>query len=213
MLIKRKNKTLGQSMVEFALMLPVLMLIIMGLFEFGRMFQVWMTLQYSAEAAARFASTGQQWVDPAVDRWDSARLAAVKAAAQDNATTLDIEPSAGVFEPGYFQVFVYASDPPIPTPGVPTPILNQYPGGPNARVIVDVVYNDPLITPLFTLFGQYVTLKGHSEMIVERFRFPGYGTPAGTLPPTILPTPTSTNTPTPTKTPVPTDTPVPTPYP
>jgi hypothetical protein len=209
MLIKRTKYPLGQTLVEFALILPTLMLIIMGLFEFGRMFQVWLTLQYSAQAAARYATTGQQGADPTVNRWDSARLLAIQTEAQNNAATLYINPTAGVFEPGYFQVYVYASDQPIPTPGQPTPPYGQYPGGPNARVIVDIVYNDPLITPLFTLLGKYVKLTAHSQMIVERFRFPGYGTPPGKLPPTIPPTPTPTNTPLPTDTPVPTDTPNP----
>lgn len=202
MWIKNRKHPLGQTLVEFALILPTLMIIIMALFEFGRMFQVWLTLQYSAQAAARYATTGQQWVDPGMDPWDSARLAAVKAEAQNNAATLAINPSAGQFEPGYFHVYVYASDSPV--------VGHEYPGGPNARVVVDVVFNHPLITPLFTMIGPYITLKAHSQMIVERFRFPGYGTPAGTLPPTIPPTPTPTNTPTPTQTPTPTP---PTPYP
>jgi hypothetical protein len=205
MLIKRNKHPIGQSVVEFALILPALMLMIMGLFEFGRMFQVWLTLQYSAQAAARYATTGQQGVDPAMDQWDSVRLAAVKTEAQNNAVTLGIQPGAGQFDPGYFHVYVYASDPPMPG--------YEYPGGPRERVIVDIVFNHPLITPLGTMISKYVTLKAHSEMIVERFRFPGYGTPAGTLPPTIPPTPTPTNTPTPTLTPTPTATPTPTPTP
>ncbi len=204
MLIKRNKKTLAQSMVEFALILPVLMLIIMGIFEFGRMFQVWLTLQYSAQAAARFATTGQLGVDPTVDQWDSIRLAGVKSAAQNSAVTLGIVPSAGEFDPGYFRVYVYASDTPV--------VGREYPGGPRARVIVDVIFNHPLITPLGTMLSRYITLRAHSEMIVERFRFPGFGTPAGTLPPTIPPTPTPTITPTPTNTPVPSETPV-LPYP
>jgi Flp pilus assembly protein TadG len=190
---KHSKRTFGQSLVEFALILPALMLVIMGLFEFGRMFQVWLTLQYCAQSAARYASTGQQGVAPTVDPLDSIRLAAVKAEATKNATTLAIQPTAGVSDPGYFHVYVYASD--SPTAG------QEYPGGPNARVIVDVVFNHPLITPLGTWLARFVTLKAHSEMIVERFRFPGYGTPPGKLPPTIPPTPTPTNTPIPSVTP------------
>jgi len=188
-------------MVEFALVMMVLMAIIMGLFEFGRVFQVWLTIQYAAQDAARYATTGQQWVDPITDPWDSARLAAIKAEARNSATTLYIDDSAGVFDPGYFLVTVFASDP--PSQG------SEYPGGPNARVVVDIIYNNEIITPLSTILGQYIPLKAHAEMIVERFRFPGYGTPAGVLPPTIPPTPTPTNTPTPT--PTPTFTPTPTP--
>ncbi len=195
MLIKRTNHSLGQTLVEFALILPALMLILMGLFEFGRMFQVWLTVQYSAQAAARYATTGQQYANPIVDPWDTARLTAVKAEALKNAVTLGIQPAAGPSDPGYWHVTVYASDPPVP--GV------EYPGGPNQRVSVDVIFNHPLITPLLTMFSQYVTLKAHSELINERFRFPGYGTPPGRLPPTIVPTPTPTVTPTPTPTPHP----------
>jgi hypothetical protein len=49
----------GQSLVEFALMLPFLLLLIFMIIEFGRMFQTWVTLQNSARAAARYTSTGQ----------------------------------------------------------------------------------------------------------------------------------------------------------
>jgi len=187
MKIKRSKHPLGQTLVEFALILPTLIIIIMGIFEFGRMLQVWITMQYSAQAAARYASTGQTSV--AGDQWDSARLAAVKAEALKNAVTLNIQPSARPSDPGYFHVYVYSSDPPVQGA--------EYPGGPNARVVVDVIFNHPLITPILNLIAPYLTLKAHSEMINERFRHPGYGTPVGLLPPTVYPTPTPTSTPTP----------------
>jgi Flp pilus assembly protein TadG len=194
MLIKRVKHSYGQTLVEFSLILPALILIVMGLFEFGRMLQVWLTIEYCAQAAARYASTGQQSV--AGDPWDSARLAAVKAVALNKAVTLNIQSSAGPSDPGYFRVYVYASDPPV--------LGSEYPGGPNARVAVDVVFNHPLITPLVNLLAPFITLNAHAETINERFRHPGYGTPAGRIPPTIFPTPTpiktATNGPTPTAT-------------
>lgn len=49
----------GQTLVEFALTLPILLLLIFGIIEFGRIFQAWVSLQNSARAAARYASTGQ----------------------------------------------------------------------------------------------------------------------------------------------------------
>jgi Flp pilus assembly protein TadG len=215
MLIKRGKNPFGQTMVEFALILPTLILVIMGLLEFGRILQVWITLKYSAEAAARYASTGQNWVDPSVDPWDSARLAAIKAEALSNAVTLSIDNSAGPSSPGYFHVYVYASDPPVQG--------SEYPGGPNARVVVDIVYNHPLITPLVNMLSRYITLTAHTEIINERYRHPGYGTPVGVLPPTIVPTvgsptatftltstATRTNTPTATATFTPTATATPT---
>lgn len=49
----------GQTLAEFALTLPILLLLIFGIIEFGRIFQAWVTLQNSARAAARYATTGQ----------------------------------------------------------------------------------------------------------------------------------------------------------
>ncbi|MFZ2096254.1 MAG: TadE/TadG family type IV pilus assembly protein [Anaerolineales bacterium] len=192
MLIKHGKPTLGQALVEFGLVLTTLLLIIFGIFEFGRMFQAWLTVQNCAQAAARYATTGQLSVDPGVDQWDSARLAAIKELALNKAASLSIDPGAGPSAPGYFHVFVYASDPPIRG--------TEYPGGPNARVAVDVVFNHPLITPLVKMLAPYIRMTAHVEMINERFRHPGYGTPPGLVPPTIFPTPPATKTSTPTAT-------------
>ncbi|MBZ0297890.1 MAG: pilus assembly protein [Anaerolineae bacterium] len=52
----RKRK--GQTLAEFAITLPILLILVFGVFEFGRIFQAWVTLQNSARTAARYASTG-----------------------------------------------------------------------------------------------------------------------------------------------------------
>jgi hypothetical protein len=49
----------GQTLVEFALTLPILLLLLFGVIEFGRIFQAWVTLQNAARAAARYAVTGR----------------------------------------------------------------------------------------------------------------------------------------------------------
>ncbi|MDZ4763456.1 MAG: TadE/TadG family type IV pilus assembly protein [Chloroflexota bacterium] len=53
------EKRKGQTLAEFALTLPILLLLIFGIIEFGRIFQAWVTLQNAARAAARYATTGQ----------------------------------------------------------------------------------------------------------------------------------------------------------
>lgn len=53
---RRKRK--GQTLAEFAITLPILLLLTFGVIEFGRAFQAWVTLQNSAREAARYASTG-----------------------------------------------------------------------------------------------------------------------------------------------------------
>lgn len=54
-LFKREN---GQAMVELALILPVLLLILMGIIEFGFMFNSYLTLNNVSREAARYASLG-----------------------------------------------------------------------------------------------------------------------------------------------------------
>ena len=49
----------GQSLAEFALTLPIVLLLMFGIIEFARIFQAWVTLQNAARTAARYAVTGQ----------------------------------------------------------------------------------------------------------------------------------------------------------
>jgi Flp pilus assembly protein TadG len=44
MLIKSGKAMRGQSLVEFALIIPTLILIIIGIFEFSSMFLAWLTV-------------------------------------------------------------------------------------------------------------------------------------------------------------------------
>ena len=51
----RRSKTLGQAMVEFALIFPVFILLLVGMFDFGRVVWVNNTLATAAREAARYA--------------------------------------------------------------------------------------------------------------------------------------------------------------
>ncbi len=51
----RRDKPRGQAMVEFALVIPVFILLMVGLFDFGRVIWVNDTLSTAAREAARFA--------------------------------------------------------------------------------------------------------------------------------------------------------------
>lgn len=57
----------GQTMVEFALTLPILLLLMFGVIEFARIFHAWITLQNAARTAARYAITGN-WDEESVAR-------------------------------------------------------------------------------------------------------------------------------------------------
>ena len=48
----------GQSLVEFAIILPILLLLILGIAEFGIMLNSYLTIQNVAREGARFGITG-----------------------------------------------------------------------------------------------------------------------------------------------------------
>ncbi|MGE5677918.1 MAG: TadE/TadG family type IV pilus assembly protein [Pseudomonadota bacterium] len=56
-LIKLDKK--GQSMVEMALILPVILLLFLGMFEFSRIFGSYLLVNHASREAARMASIGK----------------------------------------------------------------------------------------------------------------------------------------------------------
>jgi hypothetical protein len=54
-----RPKTPGQALLEFALALPVLLLLLFGIIEFGRLLQAWMAVQNGARFGMRYAVTGE----------------------------------------------------------------------------------------------------------------------------------------------------------
>ncbi len=50
----------GQALVEFALVLPILLLVVLGIFEFGRAYNYWVDETHLANQAARFASVNHR---------------------------------------------------------------------------------------------------------------------------------------------------------
>src|SRR5512137_2651676 len=55
---KRLMKNPGQSMVEFAIALPILLLLVFGIIEFGRILQAWLAIENGARFGVRYAVTG-----------------------------------------------------------------------------------------------------------------------------------------------------------
>jgi hypothetical protein len=58
-LLHRKNRNKGQSTVELALVLPVLLAVLLGLIDMAFLIQGYLTVSHAAHAAARFAITYQ----------------------------------------------------------------------------------------------------------------------------------------------------------
>jgi Flp pilus assembly protein TadG len=54
---QRRDRSSGQALVETALLLPILLILLLGAIDFGRLFFGWVSLHGTARIAANFAST------------------------------------------------------------------------------------------------------------------------------------------------------------
>jgi hypothetical protein len=63
---ERQSRSSGQSMVEFALAIPFLLMILVGVMYFGRAFYMTQVLTYAAQEGARAATRVPNLRDPAV---------------------------------------------------------------------------------------------------------------------------------------------------
>ncbi|MBB6453321.1 Flp pilus assembly protein TadG [Salirhabdus euzebyi] len=79
----------GQSLVETALVLPVLLLILFGITDFGRIFHVYLTLDHAGREAARVATIGYN-EDDIEDR--AVEVAAANSITLDPSTNINITP-------------------------------------------------------------------------------------------------------------------------
>ncbi len=68
----------GQTMVEFTIVLPILLLLLLGILQFGVVFNNYITLTDAVRAGARQASVGRSVADPT-----GAAVSRVRASATD----------------------------------------------------------------------------------------------------------------------------------
>lgn len=110
----------GNSMIEFAFVMPVLMLLLLGTFEFGHLFYVQLTLESAVREATRLALTGG--TIPGLSRAES-----IVERIRQVAPGLDVQPGqVAIIGPGG------AGDP----------------GGPGDLVTIRVDYDIEMLTPI-----------------------------------------------------------------
>lgn len=186
--LKRSSeKSRGQSVVEMALLLPILLLVVIGLIEFGRAFLFYTMISNAAREGARYGM-----VHPGQD---AASIQAIRQAAWSRVVL--VPTSTVSVEVTYDQL----GEGGIIIPG-------------KSRVIVTVQHAFSMMTPLMRPLFPNTTIRFVSARTVSggaRAHKPT-ATP-GPPPPMNTPTPTSSPTPTetPSETPTPTPTPPPTP--
>lgn len=79
-MIKSIKNIKGQAVVEFAMILPILMLILLGILEFGRFYNAWLMVSQASREGARVAALGgtttqvENRVDEVMTAYNLARL-------------------------------------------------------------------------------------------------------------------------------------------
>jgi hypothetical protein len=179
------NKTLGQAMVEFALALPIFLMLVLGIFEVARMLMAYTSAYSAAREASRYAASigvapsGEPRYRDCVGIREAAKRAGIISGIEDANILIRYDPGPTDTE------F-------IDLPACPQEVTM----GDRILVRVQVTY-----TPLIGLIPglQPFTMTSiNARTIVKDLDV--LGTPGPSPMPRSTRTPTSTNTPTPTRT-------------
>jgi len=100
-----KNKAKGQALVEFAIILPLLMIIIVGVIEFGFVFWTQSTYVNAVRDAARTSVVIRDW-----DTNYNARLTEIKYSIINNTDCLPVKSTEYLFEHIYIQLIPNSSN-------------------------------------------------------------------------------------------------------
>jgi Flp pilus assembly protein TadG len=145
----------GQTLAEFAIILPVLFLIIFGLVDMARAMQSYVTIQEAARDGARYAVTGRiDCTGPAVQSRENciAQMVEDRTHQLNDSETITTE----------FRSWDY--------PLYADPASENDAGEQCDAVEVEVTYEYKPITPIFTaLVTDNVTMKARERLVNEPF--------------------------------------------
>src|SRR4051794_34188783 len=174
----------GQSVVEFAIATPLILLLIFGIIDMGRLIQAQVTVDNAARQGLRFAVTGEQERDPSNTYWIT-RTTSIVTHTLSGLVGLPMSNTNDPTVAGFHEVDINPSDA----------------GGPGQIVEITVYYNVEMLTPLVNIILPRVLVHGYERGINETWGAVQNFDHAN-LPPTPPPLPTwtpiPTNTPTPT---------------
>ncbi|MGD8813180.1 MAG: TadE/TadG family type IV pilus assembly protein [Anaerolineales bacterium] len=173
----------AQSMVEFALVLPVLLVLVMTLLEASRIFQAYLAVGYAAREAARYAITGsppmmiahgedscQELGHPVTgaaytlpNDYQQCRIDWIIHTGRETAKPglLMAEFETDVTKPAYLGVFVRGS------PNFGAAPTNDHAGVPRTTVEVMVVFNHPVTSPVYSMLLPTIRITRHVRMVNE----------------------------------------------
>jgi hypothetical protein len=123
--LQRKRRFRGQTLVEFALVLPVMLLVLFVIIEMARLLHAWLAVENGARFGIRYAVTGEYDQAFCVDgpdagtdacagsgrlaEEDAARLPSIEDATRAGAVAIMRNETVPVASPGYFKVTLCSS--------------------------------------------------------------------------------------------------------
>ncbi|CCH48684.1 TadE/TadG family type IV pilus assembly protein [Pseudodesulfovibrio piezophilus] len=141
----------GVTTIEFALIIPFIFVLVLGMVEFGSIFYSWLSIQKAAQVGARFAATG-------VGDEEGNRLSQIVAETEKWLTALDN---------GAKEITVSS----WPTASATGDGVENDPGGPCELVQVSVIYHYHPFTPLVgDVFPEVINLEGHERKLNEPWK-------------------------------------------
>lgn len=186
-MVRRRQK--GQGLTEFALILPILLLVLLGIIEAARIIWAYITIQNAAREAVRYAVTGQPLDPISNEPWtmtDEVRVRAIKEVAVQAASALAVDRVAGLNDitmggavngttapeflsnfntPGSLGVLVSGQSA-VDTNNVAQVTVN-HPGLKGLSVSVEVYYNIKMFDPIYdTLLGGR-SIHLHGEALLQ----------------------------------------------
>ena len=149
----------GQSLVEFALLLPLMLLIITGLFDVARAVWEENTLAYAAREGTRYAivhgSEGNPRVDAATPQCGTGQADPVFCTNIPNTVR-----QAALGVPNVTVILTYPDN----YPGTSTPCADR-----NCRVAIDASAPFVPLPSQYLLNGAFqITLRGGSQLVIQR---------------------------------------------
>ena len=150
-----RHRSRGQSIVEFALLFPVVLLILMVGLDFGRVFLGWINLNNTARIAANFAATNAIALS-GTGPVHTAAVARYRQLVANDATAINC-----TLNPN-----------PVPDPAAtPADLAALYPGGTalgqTAHVSIDCDFG--VITPVISnILGQTVTVSASADFPIRQ---------------------------------------------
>jgi len=178
----RRRRTKGQGLVEFALITPIVLLLLLVTIDFGRALYGWVVLQNSARIAANFAA-----LNP--DGWNPGPGIQVVKNRYDAQITTDLQAancqsfgSGGGSGTAPDPTFIDGPDQPDPA----GPVDTNYGVGDLARVTLTCAFHP--ITPIISAFvGNNFQLGATSEFRIRKGAVTGLPNPTE-IPPPATPT-------------------------